>query len=112
MPEAADEPDRTVRLVPAYDEYLLGDRGRPVDPAYARRIQPGGGVVSPAVLHGGRIVGRWSQRRQGDRLAVTVEAFGRLPAGVRDAIEDEVVDLGRFLGVSAYLRALDDLSTN
>jgi hypothetical protein len=111
-PEAADQPDGTVRLVPAYDEYLLGYRGRPVDPAYAKRIQAGGGVVSPAVLHGGRIVGRWSQRRQGDRLAVTVEAFGRLPDGVRDGIEDEVADLGRFLGVSAYLSALDDVRTN
>jgi hypothetical protein len=103
------EPDGTVRLVPAYDEYLLGYRDRPVDPAYARRIQPGGGVVSPAVLHDGRIVGRWSQRRQRDRLAVTVEAFGSLPAPVRDGIEEEVADLGRFLGLEAYLRALDHL---
>jgi hypothetical protein len=108
----AEDPDMTVRMVPAYDEYLLGYRGRPVDPAYAARIQAGGGVVSPAVLRGGRIVGRWSQRRQGDRLAVTVEAFGRLPAGVPDGIEDELADLGRFLGVSAYLRALDHLRPN
>jgi winged helix DNA-binding protein len=109
VPEGAG-PDGTVRLVPAYDEYLLGYRDRPVDPAYARRIQPGGGVVSPAVLHGGRIVGRWSQRRQRDRVAVTVEAFGPMPAPVRDGIEEEVADLGRFLGVGAYLRALDHLS--
>jgi hypothetical protein len=109
---STDVADGTVRLVPTYDEYLLGYRGRPVDPAYATRIQPGGGVVSAAVLHGGRIVGRWSQRRQRDRLAVTVEAFGRLPAGVPDGIEDEVCDLGRFLGVNAHLRALDDLGTD
>ena len=105
-PEVAG--DGTVRLVPAYDEYVLGYRGRELalDPAYAARIQAGGGVVAPAVLAGGRIVGRWAQRRSGDRLAVSVEPFGRLPRGARGQLDEEAADLGRYLGVRVELSVL------
>lgn len=98
--EPADD-DRTVRLVPAFDEYVLGYRGRALalDPAYAGRIQAGGGMIHPAVLVGGRIVGNWRQRRAGDRLTVAVEPFGRLPRGIGAALAAEAVDVGRFLGL-------------
>ena len=45
--------DRTVRLVPAFDEYTLGYRGRDLalDPAHATRILAGG-IVHPAVVAG------------------------------------------------------------
>jgi Winged helix DNA-binding domain len=101
----AVEEDGTVRLVPAYDEYLLGYRGRSlaVEPRHAGRIHGGGGVIAPAILAGGRVVGRWSQRRSGDVLTVTVEPFGRLPSG----LDEEAADLGRYLGLGVELRALD-----
>ena len=99
------EDDRTVRLVPAFDEYLLGYQGRDLalDQRYAARIQAGGGIIHPAVLVGGRIVGTWRQRRAGDRLTVTVEPFGRLPRGTRPGLESETADIGRFLGLHAAL---------
>lgn len=97
--------DRTVRLVPAFDEYLLGYRGRALalDAAYARRIQAGGGIVHPAVLVGGRIAGTWRQRRAGRRLTLAVEPFGRLPRGSRAALAAEAADVGRFLGLTTQL---------
>lgn len=100
--------EAVVRLVPAFDEYVLGYRGRELalDPAYAARIQAGGGIIHPAVLVGGRIVGRWAQQRGRDRLWVSVEPFGRLPRGTRAGLEAEVADLGRFLGLDAALRPL------
>jgi Winged helix DNA-binding domain len=105
LPGPSPADDRTVRLVPAFDEYVLGYRGRALalDPAYARRIQAGGGIVHPAVLVGGRIVGTWRQRRTGDALTVQVEPFGQLPRGTRAALEAEAADLGRFLGRAAGL---------
>lgn len=95
-----------VRLVPAFDEYVLGYRGRDLAlaPAYASRIQAGGGIIHPAVLVGGRIVGRWGQRRAGGRLTVTVEPFGPLPRGTRAGLDAEAADLGRFLGLDATVR--------
>jgi hypothetical protein len=105
LPGPSPADDRTVRLVPAFDEYVLGYRGRALalDPAYAGRIQAGGGVVHPAVLVGGRIVGTWRQRRTDGAVAVRIEPFGRLPRGTWEGLEAEVADLGRFLGVGSRL---------
>jgi hypothetical protein len=102
LPGEASPEDRTVRLVPAFDEYLLGYRGRALalDAAYERRIQAGGGIVHPAVLVGGRIVGTWRQRRAGGRLIVAVEPFGRLPRDTHAALAAEAADIGRFLGLT------------
>ena len=105
LPGEPSPEDRTVRLVPAFDEYLLGYRGRALalDAAHAHRIQAGGGIVHPAVLLGGRIIGTWRQRRAEGGLIVAVEPFRRLPRGTRAALAAEAADIGRFLGVPARL---------
>jgi hypothetical protein len=105
LPGEPSPEDRTVRLVPAFDEYLLGYRGRALalDAAYAHRIQAGGGIVHPAVLLGGRIIGSWRQRRADGGLIVAVEPFRRLPRDTRAALAAEAADIGRFLGVPARL---------
>jgi hypothetical protein len=95
-----------VRLLGRFDDYLLGWRGRDLilDPAFAGRIQAGGGWIHPAVVVDGRVVGTWRSRRTADRLDVTVEPFrGRLPQGSGPALEQEAADLGRFLGAEAVL---------
>ena len=94
-----------VRLLGRFDDYLLGWRGRDLilDPRFARRIQAGGGWIHPAVVVDGRVAGSWRARRAAGRLDLTVEPFGRLPAGTRPALAAEAEDLGRFLGVEATL---------
>jgi len=94
-----------VRLLGRFDDYLLGwrDRELVLDPRFATRIQAGGGWIHPAVVVDGRVAGTWRSRRAGDRLQVTVEPFGRLPAGARPGLEAEAADLGRFLGAEAVL---------
>jgi hypothetical protein len=80
-----------VRLLPAFDTYLLGYRTRDaiVAPEHARRVWPGGGIVRPTVVANGRAVGTW--RRTGAR--VELEPF---PGTELDA-DDEVADVQRFL---------------
>jgi hypothetical protein len=61
-PRTAPRPTRVpVRLLPAYDEYLLGwrDRSLILDKAHTSSVWPGGGVLRPTVMSDGRIVGRW-----------------------------------------------------
>ncbi|MFI6444022.1 winged helix DNA-binding domain-containing protein [Kitasatospora sp. NPDC050543] len=86
-----------VRLLGPYDTYLLGYRSRDLmlDPSRAARINAGGGVIRPALVVDGRVLGTW--RREG--VQVLVEPFGRLPSSLRPAVEEEVADVGRFLGV-------------
>ncbi|MEV0146257.1 MULTISPECIES: winged helix DNA-binding domain-containing protein [unclassified Nonomuraea] len=86
---AADVP---VRLVPAFDEFLLGWRSRdPVVPAgHARQVFPGGGILRPVVLAGDVAAGVWERRG----AEATVKPFGPLPAG---PLAEEIDDVRRFL---------------
>jgi hypothetical protein len=72
-----------------------------LDPRFARRIQAGGGMVQPALLVDGRVLGTWRQQRRRDRLAVEVEPFEPLDRALLPAVGAEAADLGRFLGVEA-----------
>ena len=93
-----------VRLLPAFDTYLLGWQSRDVilPGAYAKRIHPGGGILHPALLVDGRIVARWRLKR-GKRAAISVEPFEPLDSAVLGALEVEAAALGRFLGLDAEL---------
>jgi hypothetical protein len=89
---AVREPDpRVVRLLPAFDTYLLGYRTREfcVPAEHARDVWPGGGIVRPTIVANGRGVGTW--RRSGTQ--VEIQPFGD------DAIDagDEIADVQRFL---------------
>jgi hypothetical protein len=54
-----------MRLLPAFDELLLGwrDRSPTVPPQYARHVHPGGGILRAVVLEDGVAVGTWTRRR-------------------------------------------------
>jgi hypothetical protein len=82
-----------VRLLGAFDPYLLGYAGRDhaVDAGHARRVWPGGGWFHPVVLVGGRAAGTW--RIDGATLAV--DAWAAIPG---DGLAAEARDVGRFLG--------------
>ncbi|TMD46368.1 MAG: winged helix DNA-binding domain-containing protein, partial [Chloroflexi bacterium] len=58
-----------VRLLPAFDAYLLGYRRRDlaVPPSLQRRLQRGGGWLHPAVVVNGRAVAAWSLRKRQPR---------------------------------------------
>lgn len=88
----AREPSPPVlRLLPAFDTYLLGYRSREfcVPPELARRVWPGGGIVRPTVMENGRAVGTW--RRAGSK--VEIDPFDDAPLDV----DAEVADVQRFL---------------
>ena len=94
-----------VRLLPRYDTVLLGYKNRDwaVDPAYARRVHPGGGIIHPVLLVDGRVLGTWKIERRSSRLVIHLEAFESLADDLLPGIEAEVADLGRFLGEEAVL---------
>ncbi len=92
-------PQRGVRLLPAFDNYLIGYRNRRaiLAPELQQHVYQGGWIKA-TVTRDGRVVGTWSltrSSRTGTTLAV--EAFETFPAGVRDAVAREADDIGRFL---------------
>jgi hypothetical protein len=52
------------RLLPAFDELLLGwrDRSPTVPAAHARDVHPGGGILRATIVDDGVAVGTWTQR--------------------------------------------------
>ena len=89
-----------VRLLPAFDTYLLAYRRRDlaVPQPLQRRLQRGGGWIHPAVVVNGRAVAAWSLRKSGSRAdRVLVEPSEPLPRAVRAGIDVEVTDIARFL---------------
>jgi hypothetical protein len=89
-----------VRLLPAFDTYLLAYRRRDlaVSPPLQRQLQRGGGWLHPAVVVNGRAVAAWSLRKSGSRAGrVLVEPSEPLPRTVRASIDAEVADIARFL---------------
>ena len=95
-----------VRLLPAWDNYLMGHRDRDFIAAGPRwrQIMPGGGLLRPAILVEGAAVGTWSMRRVSGALAVSLAPFGKLESATMEAIEAEVDDIGRFEGLPAALQ--------
>ncbi len=93
-------PRGLVRLIPAWDNYLMGHRDRDfiARPERWRRIMPGGGLIRATILVDGVAVGTWGMKRKRDSIEVDPSPFADLDAGVREAIRAEVQDVRRFEG--------------
>ncbi|GAA1443891.1 winged helix DNA-binding domain-containing protein [Leifsonia poae] len=98
----------SVKLVPAFDEYLLGYQTRdPVlDPAHASIVVPGGnGVFAPVIVSRGRIVGIWKRTPTAKRVTVHPQPFDRLTRVEESGVERGARDYARFLGVDVAVGA-------
>ena len=98
---------KTVRLLPSFDPYMLGHRNKDhiVDKLYYKQVYRKAGWLSPVVLINGRVMATWRYEHHGRRLFVTVTPFDNISRSHRDSIEQEVKDLGRFLG-SAFCKVI------
>jgi hypothetical protein len=97
-----------VRLLPAWDTYLMGHRDRHfiAGPDWPR-IMRGGGILAPAILVDGVAVGTWKLNRSGRTWKVEIDPFGRLDRATTAAIKEEVEDVARFEGAPVELTDAD-----
>lgn len=86
-----------LRMLPAYDNYLVGYRTRELSVAAAHlgRVWPGGGVIRPTVVADGLAVGTWARRDAG--RAVHVDAFAPLSSQVQASVDAEASAITGFL---------------
>ena len=101
---ATDE--TTVRLLPRYDNTLLGYESRAfmVADAYAKRVHPGGGLLRACVLIDGEARANWKLEKRRRSVRISVSPFKRLSAAEKALLEAEVESLGEFLNTSAELQ--------
>lgn len=102
--EIADtEPNSQVRLLPAFDQYVLGpgtNNARIIAAGRRAEISKASGWIAPVVLVGGRVAGTWTAAGS----ALTVVLFAETPKVTMSAIEAEAVRIGAFLGTSLTVR--------
>jgi hypothetical protein len=99
-----------VRLLGAFDTYMLGYRSRdfavPAGGAAAVK-EGGGGWIRPVIVADGRVIGTWRSSRKGGRLDIDLKPFLALDQTTRAAVESEVRDIGRFEGITTTLGSID-----
>jgi len=97
-----EAPRGVVRLLPAFDEYLLGwkDREVAVPAAHRAKINRGGGWLHPVLAVDGRLVATWSLKRTPKVSRLTVAAFNGLTTAVKRAVAVDAKDIADFLGAS------------
>ncbi len=85
----AAQPSGVVRLLPAFDQYVVAAPRDDRATSAPERIYRPGGWFSPVLLVDGVMAGVWS--REGDE--VTIEPFAKVGKQVREAAESEVARL-------------------
>jgi hypothetical protein len=93
-------PTRSVRLLPAFDQYVLGAPRRSaafLDPKLKARVYRNQGWISPVLLVDGEMVGVWRHKRKGSRVCVSIEPFSVVAPAVRRAADAEAERLAAFL---------------
>jgi DNA glycosylase AlkZ-like len=73
-PEKSKAP--VVRLLPMFDDFLLGykDRSASIEPAVLRQLRTGG-MPDPTIIIDGRVVGKWSRTFKKDGVFVELKRF-------------------------------------
>ena len=98
---ARSKPANVARLLPGFDQWVIGaSRSAPalLDPEHKARVYRNQGWISPVLLVNGRMEGVWRHERNGKRLLVEIEPFGRTPKWARAQAEAEAERLAGFLG--------------
>jgi hypothetical protein len=80
-------PTQTVRLLPGFDQYVLGPGTKAeeiIAPSRRPAVSRTAGWISPVVVAGGRVAGTWEV--DGERVQVRLfEEVGPIPDGALDA---------------------------
>ncbi|MEQ4724452.1 winged helix DNA-binding domain-containing protein [Nonomuraea sp. B19D2] len=100
-----------VRMLPAYDNYLIGSRSRElsVPAAHQGRVWPGGGVIRPTVVADGLAIGTWARQDAG--RVVQMDAFEPLSSQVQALVNTEASAVTAFCGHSPARQGPPDRRT-
>jgi hypothetical protein len=90
-----------VQLLPPFDEYTVAykDRSAVIDPAFAKRVNAGGGMINAIVVVNGIVAGSWKRTLRGTSVDITVSPFRALTAREMRALDKEGARYAKFLGM-------------
>lgn len=112
FPDPAPVPaERSVRLLPEYDPYVMGFREREhlVPPEVREQIRAHGkgryegAAGTPLLVVGGLCAGIWRRRKTARRIELGIEPARKLARPERAALDEEAERIGAFLGLEPRL---------
>jgi len=106
-PEKAQQLERSLYLLPGFDEYILGYKNRTmvVEPEFLDAICPGGnGIFKPTIVSDGRVVGIWARTLKKKTVEITLEPFHSLSSDEMDKVGDAAAAFGAYLGRAAVIK--------
>ena len=103
---ASAAPASRARLLPGFDELMLGyrDRSPSLAPRHANRICPGAnGMFLATLVLDGRVVGTWRRAARGKSVTIEASPFRKLAAADRREFAEPAERYAEYLGVSVAL---------
>lgn len=106
----AASPPRCVRLLPAFDPWIVGALREPpfMPPKSVGEVYGPAGRFAPVVLVDGWVVARWQHHRQGPEVRLTIDLYTALPRRARAAVEHEAERVAAYLDGRLHLTWQDD----
>lgn len=94
-----------VRLLPPFDEYTVAykDRAAIVDPAFAKKVNAGGGMINAVLVIDGLVAGGWKRTLRGGKADVAITPFRSLTEAESRAADAEVVRYMAFVRTTSAL---------
>ncbi len=95
-----DGPDEdATHVLPPFDEFLISyaQRDHVLDPSQVKRINAGGGLLAPIIVHRGQVIGTWTRTLQRREVAVVPAYFASPSASVRRTVGEAFERYARFL---------------
>ncbi len=108
-PETHQKPERSLYLLPGFDEYVLGykDRSAVLEAIFADAICPGGnGMFMSTIVSEGHIVGTWKRTLKKKIVEITLQPFKPLSLDEMDVLTENAERYGEFLGLTAVLQPI------
>lgn len=99
-------PQRSVRLIPAFDQYVVGASRHAehlLIGAPRSRVYRPQGWISPVLLINGFMQGVWRHEIKGSQIEVVIEPFIKIPSWARRSAEAEGERLAAFFGCKLSL---------
>jgi hypothetical protein len=93
--------ERTVRLLPSFDPYLMGHSSRDhlFATEHAARVSRTAGWISAVILVDGRVAGTWTHEVAKGTLAIKVEPFRKLSSAMLKEVRERASTIAGALGL-------------
>jgi len=100
-----------LRLLANFDVFLLAhaEKSHMVHDRHYKKIYRNQGWISPVILLDGKVIGTWSHKVTGQKLAIALKPFSKLPKLLQPQIEAETERISKFVGAGVHHRPGADL---